>query len=75
MILYCSGKHVWDTMDMQTRLTHNSMKVGGRCPGLMSYDRMSGSTYCRRVLKEIKPGETVIDWIGDKWNFHGKVKS
>ena len=52
MILTCSRGHKFDTDDLQTNIHHDSLKVGGRCPMEMSYDRMSGSTYCRRILHD-----------------------
>jgi hypothetical protein len=52
MILVCSRGCVWNTNDLQTRMNHGDLKPGQRCPMVISYDRMSGSTYCQRILKE-----------------------
>jgi hypothetical protein len=54
MILVCSRGHEFNTENIGHRVTwgDNRLIKGGRCPMLMSYDRMSGSTYCQRVLKE-----------------------
>ncbi len=52
MILVCSRGHKFDTNDSQDSFYHPYVKDGTRCPMLMSYDRMSGSEYCRRILHE-----------------------
>ena len=54
MILVCSRGHKFDTTNIGHRveLGDNRLVVGGRCPMLMDYDRLSGSTYCRRVLHD-----------------------
>jgi hypothetical protein len=59
MILACSAGHEWETDHIQTRMNHGDLKPRDRCPMLMSYDRMSGSTYCRRILKERKNGNNI----------------
>ena len=53
MKLICSRGHEFDTENSSHRMTwgDNRLIAGGRCPMLMDYDRMSGSTYCGRVLK------------------------
>ena len=58
MILVCSRGHRFDTTDIghQVEWGSNRLRVGGRCPMEMSYDRMSGSTYCRRILHEPSKG-------------------
>jgi hypothetical protein len=48
MILVCSRGCEWDTRDPRNR----HLKPGMRCPNVLSYDRMNGTTYCRRILKE-----------------------
>ncbi len=53
MILVCSAGHRWDT-----ELPFQQRKPGERCRMELSYDRMSGSTYCRRVLREEKDGKS-----------------
>lgn len=30
---------------------HRYLKPGDRCPNVLTYDRMSGTTYCRRVIR------------------------
>ena len=52
MILVCSRGHKFDTDDIGHRVEwgDNRLEVGGRCPMLIEYNRMSGSKYCRRVL-------------------------
>lgn len=54
MILLCSRGHKFDTTDMGHRAAwgDNRLVVGGRCPMALSYDRISGTTYCRRVLRK-----------------------
>ena len=51
MILICSAGHEWNP---EENLWHRNKKVGGKCIALLTYDRMSGSTYCQRRLK-LKP--------------------
>lgn len=53
MILICSAGHEWNP---EGNLWHRDLgrKVGGKCSALLSYDRMSGSTYCQRRLN-LKP--------------------
>ena len=55
MRLICSRGHVLDTTDVSHRVSFgdNRLVLGGRCPMLMSYDRLHGSTYCGRVLKKV----------------------
>lgn len=59
MILVCSRGHKFDTENSSHRITWGDHRliVGGRCPMLMEYDRMSGSEYCRRVLHEYRDGD------------------
>jgi len=38
-------------------LMHGDIVFKKRCPMVMSYDRMSGSSYCRRVIKKIEVPE------------------
>ncbi len=59
MILVCSRGHQFDTTDIGHRVQwgDNRLVEGGRCPMLMSYDRMGGSVYCRRVLHELGVGD------------------
>lgn len=52
MKLVCSRGHEFDT----SRPLHRHLRVGDRCPMEMSYDRLDGSTYCRRILKAPKVG-------------------
>jgi hypothetical protein len=33
-------------------LRHQEIVYKKRCPMVMSYDRMSGSTYCQRIIKK-----------------------
>jgi len=49
MKLVCSRGHIYDN----TTLFNQHLKAGDRCPMELSYDRLSGSTYCRRKLKEL----------------------
>lgn len=51
MILICSRGHEYDT-ERWPWWSH--LRPGKRCPAELNYDRMTGSTYCRRVLKEKK---------------------
>lgn len=48
MILKCSRGCVFDTRDPFNR----DLKPGMRCPNVIFYDRIAGTTYCRRVLRE-----------------------
>lgn len=58
MILRCSKGHTIDTESFNDIFYGRSFKKpGGRCSMLISYDRMCGSVYCRRVLKEVKNNE------------------
>ena len=54
MILVCSAGHRFDLSNIGVRVSFgdNALRVGGRCPMVMEYDRMTGTKYCRRVLKE-----------------------
>ena len=53
--LICSRGHILDPTNVSQRVAYgdNRLVVGGRCPMVMSYDRMQGSTYCQRVLKKV----------------------
>lgn len=55
MKLTCSRGHIFNTSDVGHRVTFgdNRLVPGGRCPMVMSYDRMSGNSYCGRVLKKV----------------------
>ena len=57
MKLRCSAGHEYDT-EAVTALGNPS--EGERCPMELSYDRMHGSKYCRRVLREDKPHVQII---------------
>jgi hypothetical protein len=61
MQLRCSAGHIFNTADISHRVTYGDdrMVVGGQCPMVMEYDRMSGTKYCRRVLREWIPFEKV----------------
>lgn len=48
MILYCSRGCRWDTSDPRSQ----HLKPGDRCPNATAYDRIDGTTYCRRVLRD-----------------------
>jgi hypothetical protein len=54
MTLVCSRGHRFDTTDIGQRVSFgdNHLVVGARCPMVMSYDRMTGTEYCRMVLHE-----------------------
>lgn len=49
VILQCSHGHKYSTKNVW----HKHFIEGMRCPMTISYDRLSGSTYCRRILKAI----------------------
>jgi len=55
MILKCSRGHRFDTDDLVARVTFgdNHLRIGAKCPMVMTYDRLIGTGYCRRVLREI----------------------
>ena len=48
MILECSAGHKFDTSHPYYR----HLRIGDRCPMELSYDRLTGSKYCRRKLRE-----------------------
>ena len=50
MKLRCSRGCEFDT----TRPFYKDLKEGDRCPNVISYDRIYGSTYCRRILREVE---------------------
>jgi len=52
MILVCSRGHEFDTQNFTDMWNYPHVAPGKRCPMLMSYCIMDGSTYCRRILKE-----------------------
>lgn len=52
MILRCSRGHTFDTSTFAAQLMNGNPQKDGRCPEVMSYDRMSGTVLCRRILKE-----------------------
>ena len=47
MILICSAGHEWNS---ETSRWQRGKRRGGKCSALLTYDRMSGSTYCQRRL-------------------------
>ena len=52
LIVKCSAGHKYDLSLMATRFMHGDPKEGGRCPMVLSYDRLcGGSKTCRRVLR------------------------
>lgn len=59
-VLRCSAGHVIDpdTDNLWKRHRHGLKKPGDRCGEEISYERMKGSVYCRRVLKEHETQET-----------------
>lgn len=59
MILVCSRGCVWDTADRLSGYTH--LRPGDRCPGVIAYDRMVGSTSCRRVLRALPPSAAEVE--------------
>ena len=58
MKLVCSHGHRFDTSNIEHRVAwgDNRLAIGGRCPMVMAYDRLSGTSYCRRVLKKASKG-------------------
>lgn len=56
MILQCSRDHKFDTENLSHRVAwgDNRLVEKGRCPMLMSYDRIDGSRYCGRILKKVE---------------------
>jgi hypothetical protein len=56
MKLICSAGHEFDSNNMSQRISYGDdrLRVGGRCPALLAYDRLSGSRYCGRLLREKK---------------------
>lgn len=51
MKLKCSRNHEYDTSN--DLYGHNFLKIKDRCPMVMTYDVMSGTGYCRRILQEV----------------------
>ena len=49
--LICSRGCTFDTK----KPFHRHLEPGMRCPMDLSYDRMSGTTYCGRILKKVEP--------------------
>lgn len=54
MKLMCSRGHAFDT-----EIT--GLVVKGRCPMVMSYNVMQGSTYCRRTLQEVIINQNTVE--------------
>ena len=50
MLLICTRGHKFDT---SKNIWHRGLKPGDKCPMLLSYDRVGGSSYCGRVLREL----------------------
>jgi len=51
-IVRCSAGHEYDLSLLATRFLHGDPKEGGRCPMILSYDKLcGGSKTCRRVLR------------------------
>lgn len=53
MIIECSNGHRFDISTFEGRMQCGDKRPGDRCGVCTSYDRMSGSKYCGRVLKQI----------------------
>ncbi len=49
MKIQCSRGHEFDTKKISTL---GQPREGDRCPMELSYDRMSGSRYCGRILRK-----------------------
>ncbi len=49
MILICKRGHKFDT----EIFVHNTKKEGDKCGMVLTYDRLTGSTYCQCTLKDI----------------------
>lgn len=56
MILVCSRGHEFDMDKWEDRYYWGTLVPGQRCPQILAYERMSGSQYCRRVLRVKKEG-------------------
>ncbi len=55
MMLFCSAGHRVDTSHPLSK----GRKPGERCGCELSYDRMSGTVHCRRILKAKQDAEAV----------------
>lgn len=53
MIIECSNGHRFDLSNLAGRAQCGDRRPGDRCGVCVEYDRISGSTYCRRVLKQV----------------------
>lgn len=53
MKISCSRGHIYDLDTFRGKWDAAGKTAGCRCGMVMSYDRMTGSTYCGRILKEI----------------------
>lgn len=49
--LTCSRGCSWPDESLGDKFLHNGRQPGDRCPNVIHYDRMSGTTLCRRILK------------------------
>ena len=57
MILVCSRGHVIDTKNIGHTVAYGQKIPGDRCPVVMTYSIMSGTTYCRRILREVEESD------------------
>lgn len=55
MKLQCPAGHKWDDAKASDRWWKGDKKPGDRCGEELSYDRMSGTRRCRRVLHKASP--------------------
>ncbi len=56
MILRCSAGHQIDTESLRLD-GRQYKKPGDKCGEIVSYDRVDGTVYCQRRLKEVIKGQ------------------
>lgn len=69
MKIECSAGHKYDISTLAGRMQCGDRKPGQRCGMVLTYDRMYGSTYCRRILRETRadiPTNTQIRYLASK---------
>ena len=50
-LLICSLGHLYNPNSVMDTWWKGLRKEGGKCPEVMSYDRMKGTKKCNRILK------------------------
>lgn len=50
--LICSRAHIFYMDGLEYEYFYRELKEGDECPMEISYDKVNGSKYCRRILKD-----------------------